>query len=276
MISWRDLFGNNREKELENSEVQGASTVRDIREDMNQSILLLEDADGTRGSRLQREAEKEAKSAAESSVKRLRVAQMGRCPKCGETLRKHLFAALCPECGWHTFDTPKNGPVRVYLREPEGIIEGQRCYSVKGGMLLVLRDEMVVAKIPRHGYSRVEYLWNAEEVAQHHQEVTDRLVVSCGWCNKPAVPAADGFHLVHIAFGSSQERFCFCSDDCYEAFRRMYPARTHRDCYDRACETCDLCIKRYDDHSTDLRKLGKDYILTSKPERSPGQNRERS
>ena len=262
MISWRNLFGNQREPEPENSEVKESSTLRDIQEDMDESISLLDDTDGTRGTRLQKEAEKEAKSAAESSVKRLRVAQMGRCPNCGENLRKHLFASICPDCGWHTFDTPKNGPVRVYLREQQGTVEGQRCYSVTDGTVLVLQDDMVVAKIPQYGYSHIEYVWDTEEIERRHQEVMERLQVTCGWCSKPAVTSADGFHMVHIAFGSSQERFCFCSDDCYEAFRRMYPSRTHRDCYNRPCETCNLCIKRYDDRSSDLRKLGKDYLYT--------------
>lgn len=261
MIKWRTLFGNHRQQETENAEPKEATVLRDIQEDIDSSISLLDDADGTRGSRLQREAEKQVKSAAETSVKRLRVAQMGRCPICGESLRKHLFATICASCGWHTFDTPQNGPVRVHFRDEEkGVVEGERCYEVKDGTLLVLREDVVIAKVPRHGYSRIEYIWEGAEIEQRHKQTVDRLQVVCGWCSKSADPSQEGFHLVHIAFGSSQERFCFCSDECYEAFRRMYPSRVHRDCYNRDCETCDLCIKRYDDHGSDLRKLGKDFL----------------
>jgi ribosomal protein L32 len=263
MIRWRNLFSNFNESDAENGELQEASIPRDIREDMDDSISLLDDTDGTRGHRLQREAEKEAKSAAESSVKRLHVAQMGRCPQCGENLRKHLFATICADCGWHTFDTPKDGPVRVVLRENGSTVEGERCYAVKDGALLVLREDMVVAKVPRHGYSHVEYVWSRQEVDDRHKEARERAQISCGWCTKPAVPSAEGFHMVHIAFGSSQERFCFCSDDCYEAFRRMYPSRTHRDCYNRACEDCNLCSKRYDDRGNEIRRLAKDYLATN-------------
>lgn len=67
----------------------------------------------------------------------------------------------------------------------------------------------------------------------------------CAWCDTPCHPDKDGFHLVHIALGSFQERHSFCCDDCYEAFRRMYPARVHRNCYERPCEDCSYCIKRY-------------------------------
>lgn len=71
----------------------------------------------------------------------------------------------------------------------------------------------------------------------------------CAWCDTPCRPEQDGFHLVHIALGAFQERHCFCSDDCFEAFRRMYPARVHRNCYERSCAECSYCIKRYVDES---------------------------
>jgi len=67
----------------------------------------------------------------------------------------------------------------------------------------------------------------------------------CAWCDTPCRPEQDGFHLVHVALGSFQERHCFCCDDCYEAFRRMYPARVHRNCYERPCSECNYCTKRF-------------------------------
>ena len=75
---------------------------------------------------------------------------------------------------------------------------------------------------------------------------------------------ADGFHLLHIAFGATQERYCFCSDDCFEAFRKMYPSRVHRDCYNRDCDTCSLCQKRYGEDAAEFRLLAKDYISEHK------------
>lgn len=71
----------------------------------------------------------------------------------------------------------------------------------------------------------------------------------CAWCNTPCRPDKDGFHLVHVALGAFQERHCFCSDECYEAFRRMYPARVHRNCYERSCTECNYCIKRFANES---------------------------
>jgi hypothetical protein len=74
-----------------------------------------------------------------------------------------------------------------------------------------------------------------------------RAEIRCAWCQTVANPNGDGFHLVHVAFGMYQERYCFCSDGCYEAFRKMYPSRVHRNCYERNCRECDLCAKRYED-----------------------------
>jgi hypothetical protein len=76
-------------------------------------------------------------------------------------------------------------------------------------------------------------------------QIISHTIQPCAWCDTPCHPDKDGFHLVHIALGSFQERHCFCCDDCYEAFRRMYPARVHRNCYERSCEDCTYCIKRY-------------------------------
>jgi hypothetical protein len=83
----------------------------------------------------------------------------------------------------------------------------------------------------------------------------ERPAVVCGWCGKSADCNMDGFHMVQVAFGAFQERHCFCCDDCYEAFRKMYPSRVHRNCYERSCVDCDLCEKRYDDEAESVRQL---------------------
>ena len=81
-----------------------------------------------------------------------------------------------------------------------------------------------------------ELLVPAEKLPEHAQfikvgrcpscgdQIMERAERPCAWCDTLCRPEQDGFHLVHIALGSFQERHCFCCDDCYEAFRRMYPA----------------------------------------------------
>ena len=137
---------------------------------------------------------------------------------------------------------------------------GKYAYVLTSGDCLVVEDDVVKAKIPANCFDWVQYVWDKEEIEQHRQQVIGNLQIRCGWCNKETDPRKDGFHLVHVAFGTSQERYCFCSDECYEAFRKMYPARVHRNCYERDCADCNLCLKRYSDEASEIRMLAKDYL----------------
>lgn len=231
----------------------------DQREQMEHDIQIL-DNEGTSEEGIRKEATKQLREAAEHSLRRLQVIQHGRCPQCGESLRQHLFASVCDSCGWSVYDTPRQSGVRVHLVGNDEVVEGERAYVVKTGSVLVLNDDAVVARIPPTAVAWIEYLWTNEELDQRHKEVLDRLTINCGWCSKVADPDSDGFHMVQVAFGASQERYCFCSDDCYEAFRKMYPSRVHRNCYERSCDGCDLCIKRYENEAEGVRTIAKDYI----------------
>lgn len=237
-----------------------APLLEDQHEQLMHSRMILEEQAPGQDERLNREVDKEVRSAAELSLKRLHVIQRGHCPSCGDTLRQHLFASICDSCGWHHFDTPRNGPARVHLHNGAHPIEGQRCYVVKTGTVLVLRDDVVIARVPASAVSWVEYVWHSGELDQRHRSALERLHIQCGWCNGPVDPDADGFHMVQAAFGSTQERYCFCCDDCYEAFRKMYPARVHRNCYERSCAECNLCTKRYEDETEGVRTLAKDLL----------------
>ncbi|OPZ25717.1 MAG: hypothetical protein BWZ02_02329 [Lentisphaerae bacterium ADurb.BinA184] len=248
-----------RDKDAEPAEPAGLLHGEDeARREHDKSILG--DDDGTKEEKLRQLAEKEVQTAAESSLRRLHVLQLGRCPSCGEHLRRHLFASVCEACGWHAFDTPGKGPVRVFLRHENRTIEGDHCYTVKDGTLLVLKDDRVIAKIARAAYDSVEYVWSDSEIEQRRRQIAERMNLVCGWCAATAEPGKEGFHLVHVAFGSTQERYCFCSDDCFEAFRRMYPARVHRNCYERDCDTCELCTKRYVAGSEGMNVIAKDFL----------------
>jgi Zn finger protein HypA/HybF involved in hydrogenase expression len=209
---------------------------------------------------LHRKAEKAIRSAAEDSLQRIHAMKMGRCPDCGHHIRQHLFVSICEYCGWHTFDVPRRGGVRVHLVNHADPVPGEHCYVMKTGVVLVVVDDVVRAKIPTTAVSWIEYNWDKEELSARHRQVLDRMSLLCAWCNNEANPEADGFHMAQVALGATQERFVFCCDACYEAFRKMYPARVHRNCYERDCTTCSLCIKRYSDDDDSVRMLAKDYL----------------
>ncbi|MFU8781426.1 MAG: hypothetical protein ACNA71_10450, partial [Kiritimatiellia bacterium] len=210
--------------------------------------------------KVQRKARKVIQTAAEDSLQRMHAIRMGRCPDCGHHVRQHLFASVCDHCGWHTFEVPRQGSVRIHLHGGAAPVEGERCYVMKTGVVLVVLNDVVQAKIPTRSVNWIEYLWDDLELGARHRQVLDRMSLLCAWCNQEANPEKDGFHMAQVAFGSSQERYCFCTDECYEAFRKMYPARVHRNCYERDCATCNLCIKRYSDDEDGIRMLAKDYL----------------
>ncbi|MDZ4198505.1 MAG: hypothetical protein U1E27_04375, partial [Kiritimatiellia bacterium] len=89
-------------------------------EERESAISILDDDEGVLEKKVHREAERTVQSAAEDTLKKLHMIQMGRCPVCGDHLNRHLFASVCEACGWHDFEVPRNGPVRVHLRnQPE-------------------------------------------------------------------------------------------------------------------------------------------------------------
>ncbi|MBR6373821.1 MAG: hypothetical protein IKS20_11630, partial [Victivallales bacterium] len=173
-------------------------------------------------------------------------------------------ANICENCGWDRYDTPRLGGVKVHLKDSDEVLAGDQAYILKQGQCLIMKDGAVCARVPVGGYSWVEYVWTPEELEQRQMQVTDQMKITCGWCGQEADISKDGFHVVHVAFGISQERYCFCSDDCYEAFRKMYPARVHRDCYERNCNDCNLCVKRYGDEAEGMRILAKDRLKLKK------------
>ena len=249
----KSFFGWGSKEEESQSEKKQVILPEEQREYLESDKSILGDQDGTHEQRLQKVAEREVQSAAEDSLKKIHIIQLGRCPVCGEHLSQHLAANICESCGWNKYDSPKSGKVRVHLTGSNEVIEGDHAYVLKTGGCLVIRGPVVYARIPANGFSWVEYGWSEEELEQREKQAREQMQVTCAWCGGEANVNKDGFHLIHVAFGTMQERYCFCCDECYEAFRKMYPSRVHRDCYDRNCNTCNLCVKRYSDEAEELR-----------------------
>ena len=262
LLGWRS-----HDEALPESESVGSLIHEADQEQYVDDLRIVTSQSSSGEERLQRRAEKEIRTAAENSLMRIHVMKMGRCPECGHHTHQHLFATICDACGWYTFEVPRSGSVRIHLVNGGHPVEGERCYVLKTGAVLVVVDDVVRAKIPTTAVSWIEYLWSEGELSSRHRQVLDRMSLLCAWCNQEANPEADGFHMAQVAFGSSQERYCLCCDECYEAFRKMYPARVHRDCYERDCATCDLCIKRYSDDNDGVRMLAKDYLEVMKQTR---------
>lgn len=230
----------------------------DQREQIEQDKKLLEEVVDAGADEITREANRRLKEAAEQSLRSLKVIQGGRCPKCGEHIRQHLFAAVCDSCGWNSYEIPRTGGVKIHLLNSDTVLDGERAYTLKDGTILLLKKDAVIARLRRDAVGWVEYIWPDDELDQRRKLVIDQLTVKCAWCEKVCDPDIDGFHVAQVAFGANQERFSFCCDDCYEAFRKMYPSRVHRNCYERDCKDCNLCIKHFEDEFDNLRGRAKE------------------
>ena len=263
------LFGK-KPTELPTPLIPDIQLPEDQQEMLDNDVSILDGDAGANSERLENDAKKTVINAAENSIKQMHVVRLGRCPVCGEHLYQHMAASVCPSCGWNKYDLPRTGKVKIHLRNNGGIVEGEKAYVLKDNTCLVMSGDVVIAKVPNNAYDWVEYVWPQEELIQRRQQANGKLRVICGWCNQETDPSKDGFHLVHVAFGSSQERHCFCSDECLEAFRKMYPSRVHRNCYERNCSECNLCYKRYGGEAEEMRLLAKDYIRITKKSDEPG------
>ena len=272
-MSLFDFFRRRFPRDTSNTTVQGESGISVQRPDGTQSGSIFQDQEQIRFDenlrivneenaveRSQKTADKEVRAAAEQSLKRLHVLQRGRCPICGDALRQYLFVSVCDSCGWSSWSMPRSGGVKVHLQKGGEPITGDAAYVIKDGVTIVRRGEIVFARLPRDTVLWIEYVWTDAELRERERGLRERLNIACGWCGHEVDPEKEGFHLVHAAFGTTQERYCLCSDDCYEAFRKMYPPRIHRNCYDRDCEDCDLCLKRYQNDSNGVRSLPKDFL----------------
>ena len=164
------IFGWGKEEEQPNDKKASLILPEEQRENLESDKSILGDDSGAHEQRMQKVAEREVQVAAEDSLKKIHIIQMGRCPVCGEHLSQHLTANICEACGWHKYDSPKSGKVRVHLKGSPDVIEGDHAYVLKEGGCLVIKGDIVFARIPADSYAWVEYVWTDEELEQRKKQ----------------------------------------------------------------------------------------------------------
>ena len=191
------------------------------------------------------EAESTIVQAARNEVKGITLIERGRCPQCTSRTEDLLFTVICPTCGWFRRRVPETGRCTLHLKTGSTIV-CDRVFEVQGDQFLCVTDGVVRKQVMRSIVEHIDYDWNEEEL----EEARSRVMVSqdsvCSWCQKSLDEAEpEGPFEEFVAFGTFQERYLFCSDKCQRAFRKQYPARVHRNCYETDCEDCDECAKKY-------------------------------
>ncbi len=213
-------------------------------EEAEEAMSLLGEKDSDDLDETMEEINVAVKNAAKATLQDIRMMEEGRCPSCGHKTRQFLFTSVCASCGWFSFISPEEGKSIIHLKTGHKI-ECGTTFDTQGDHILGITDGVVRTKVTKDNVQHIEYLWSEEEIKKKRTARAREQAGICSWCEKALTLAEEEVIVVYAAFGSCQDRYVFCSKHCCEAFQVQYPVRVHKNCYNRPCPDCDLCIKKY-------------------------------
>ncbi|MDA0710056.1 MAG: hypothetical protein O3B73_07600 [bacterium] len=200
------------------------------------------------------EVSETVREAAKASLRDIRLMEEGHCPSCGhKTLHQFLFTTVCSNCGWFSFISPEEGKSIIHLKSGRQI-ECGTTFDTKGGFLLGITEGVVRAKVSKENVEFIEFAWTDEEISRKRQSRVREQAGIDSWNEKSLNEFEGEPIIVYASFGPNQERYIFGSEDNAEAFKRQYPVRIHKNCYERPCVSCDLCNKKFSGEDETLYK----------------------
>ena len=205
------------------------------------------------------EINESVQEAAKASLRDIRMMDEGRCPSCGHKTHQFLFTSVCEHCGWFSFISPEEGKSIIHLKN-NGKVECGTTFDTKGGYILGITDGVIRAKVSKENVDYIEFVWTDDEIMRKREIRLKEEAGVCGWCENSLTDSdsEEDPVIVYAAFGNHQDRYTFCSKRCNRAFQRQYPVRIHKNCYNRSCIDCNLCIKKYSgEDETFLKHLEK-------------------
>lgn len=192
------------------------------------------------------EAERAVNEATRADIRGIKMLSSGRCPRCSSRTENFLYTAVCTACGWYRRQVPESGHCQLHLTDGN-TLTFDIVFPIEGQQFLCVNDGVVRAQIMQPAVSRIDYVWDDEELASARDRAQRERDGVCSWCDNSLLESEDkGPFDEYVAFGAMQEHYVFCSLKCLESFRKQYPPRIHRNCYETECAACDQCIKRYD------------------------------
>jgi rubrerythrin len=245
----KKLFaGRSKDKKKENSS-SPEKKAQDV--DLQEELDELTSTEKQRDiDRAKTEAEKTISDATFADIRCITLIERGRCPECGGRMELMVFSKVCPNCGWYRMSSQETANCTVTLETGEKI-KCDKIFNVKGERIICVKNDVMQTMVTRTAIRRIDYEWEKEKLERAQYRFQKERTGVCDWCgigfrdsNDDLTPLED-----YVAFGAFQERHRFCSEKCMAAFRRQYPTRIHRNCYQTDCNTCDECIKRFDTSS---------------------------
>lgn len=210
-------------------------------------VELTEKESGRRVDQVLSEVDTEIKRAAEQAVKEVQLLGEGRCPRCAKRVEIFLFTTVCPACGWSSYITPEKGKAVLHLKSGREVV-CERVFQIDGGDILCITNSVASHRVPLENLDFIEYKWLQSELDEKRREFERESTRICSWCEREFDKNDPEKRVTYIAFGVHQEKHIFCCEKCLESFKRQFPPRIHRNCYEVDCSTCDLCKKRYETH----------------------------
>lgn len=238
------MIGKNRKRGKREAIKESISKDNKLREQIDE----LATGDRREVDKADMEVQQVVTRAAQTELKDILIIDQGRCPRCHARTENFLFTMVCPSCGWFRREVPSRGHSVVSLRSGQEI-ECDYVHHSDRDEILCIRDGVVISEVMRSEIRHIDHRWGEGELDEA-RTLANRLKTGiCSWCNQSIDQTPEEEHGEdYVAFGAFQERYIFCSEKCQRAFRRHYPARVHRNCYETDCNTCNLCIKRFDTH----------------------------
>ncbi len=233
-----------RDEDEDASTARAKQIVIEGQEEEAEEALSLLSEGGEGLDQTMEEIDTAVKEAAKASLRDIRLMEEGRCPSCGHKTRQFLFTSVCASCGWFSFISPEEGKSIIHLKNAN-TIECGTTFDTRGDYILGITDGVVRAKVSKENVEYIEFAWTEEEITKKRKTRTREQAGICGWCEKHLTETEGEPIIVYAAFGNYQDRYTFCSEKCEEAFKKQYPVRVHKNCYNRSCIGCDLCSKKY-------------------------------
>ena len=197
--------------------------------------------------RAKTEAQRTISDAALHDIRGITLIERGRCPDCGGRTDTTVSSQVCPSCGWYRWRSQEANGCIVQLESGEKL-RCDRIYQVKGDQILCVRDDVVRNIIAHRSVRRIDYVWDDKVLEKARERYQRERTGVCDWCGANLSELEESQVVIedHVAFGAFQEKYRFCCDKCIISFRKQYPTRIHRNCFETDCNTCEECIKRFD------------------------------
>lgn len=155
--------------------------------EIEENISFVAEKSRSAADRASSQAKDRMQEAAREELQELRMIEDGRCPRCGRKVDMFLYTSICRFCGWNTFITPQQDGIVLNLKSGNSF-QCDRIYQSQTNEVLCLKNQVVVARVPKESVDYVNYVWSGQELAEKEAKFQTEHSGVCAWCQKKIAP----------------------------------------------------------------------------------------